>query len=213
MKRELDRELETLAPSSPLSWLSMSNCWCQRVTERVRHIFSLDRGFALSQAKYILNLLYLPERQSSQSQTWRWTARVRLSTEVKVILTRIKAQIWTWSDTLTAPYSQLKHCIYNASSQWSVENPTRWTHEGKRIGVWAGFADSNFSFMRKAAYLGIQGNLSSKMGGDILGIKGSKSKVPFCFLHTSFSKKHPLTKLTVSFLQWSCQREMRHLAF
>lgn len=44
--------------------------------------------------------LWNPELQSSQSQTWPRTARGRLSQEVKVILTRIKAQIWTWPDTL-----------------------------------------------------------------------------------------------------------------
>lgn len=59
-----------------------------------------------------------PVLQSGQSQTWLRTARERLSEEVKVILTRIKAQIWTLPDTLIAPHSQLKlsqrHC--NASS-------------------------------------------------------------------------------------------------
>lgn len=109
--------------------------------------------------------LWNPELQSSQSQTWPRTARVRLSEEVKVILTRIKAQIWTWPDTqkwLIAPHSQLKlsHCTYNASPQCIIASNllrTQWVDHSEGTCMESELAfqsllDSDFSFSRRAVY-------------------------------------------------------------
>lgn len=110
--------------------------------------------------------LWNPELQSSQSQTWLWTARVCLTEEEKVGFTRIKAQIWRWPDALHnmtyftsfkiesviryVQYIILMHCWFHLAGNTLCE----WTCiRNESVLAFLSLLDSNPTFTRKAAYL------------------------------------------------------------